>query len=56
MTPRFISALILIATTSSYSPAENWPSFRGPTGLGESAEKDPPLTWSETKNIHWKAP
>jgi outer membrane protein assembly factor BamB len=36
--------------------AENWPGWRGPTGQGHSAEKDLPLTWSDTENVKWKAP
>lgn len=36
--------------------AENWPGWRGPRGDGASQEKNLPLTWSESKNIHWKAP
>jgi len=31
--------------------AEDWPQFRGPDGQGHSAEKNVPLTWSETENI-----
>lgn len=38
--------------------AENWPSWRGPTGYGYSSEKDLPLTWDgKTKqNILWHVP
>jgi outer membrane protein assembly factor BamB len=35
--------------------AEDWPEFRGPTGQGISDERGLPLTWSETKNVKWKA-
>ncbi len=31
------------------------PQFRGPGGEGHSAEKNLPLTWNESENIHWKA-
>ena len=34
--------------------AENWPQFRGPSGLGISQEQDLPITWSETENVVWK--
>jgi outer membrane protein assembly factor BamB len=34
--------------------AENWPQWRGPTGMGISSEKNLPLDWSRTKNIRWK--
>jgi outer membrane protein assembly factor BamB len=36
--------------------AEDWPSFRGPTGQGHSTETGLPLAWSETRNVVWKAP
>jgi outer membrane protein assembly factor BamB len=36
--------------------AEDWPEFRGPTGQGMSEERGLPLTWSENKNVKWKAP
>ncbi len=38
--------------------AENWPQFRGTTGLGYSTEKDLPLTWNAAsgENIAWKVP
>jgi outer membrane protein assembly factor BamB len=32
----------------------NWPTWRGPTADGVSAEKDLPVTWSPTQNIAWK--
>lgn len=34
--------------------AQDWPEFRGPGGQGHSAERNLPLTWSETKNVKWK--
>ena len=34
---------------------EPWPQFRGPTGEGHAGGPSPPLTWSETENIKWKA-
>jgi len=37
---------------------ENWPGFRGPTGLGYTREKDLPLTWGgpQRENVLWDAP
>ncbi len=32
----------------------NWPTWRGPTADGVSAEKNLPVTWSPTENIAWK--
>jgi outer membrane protein assembly factor BamB len=36
--------------------AGNWPAWRGPTGNGDTDEKDLPLTWGGKKNEHvlWK--
>ena len=31
-----------------------WPSWRGPLGTGVSPDGDPPLEWSEEKNVRWK--
>ena len=33
-----------------------WPQWRGPHFKGVSTTANPPITWSETKNIVWKAP
>lgn len=45
------------STRRSQSPSdENWPTFRGPTGQGDSSAKTTPLTWSTTENIAWKIP
>jgi outer membrane protein assembly factor BamB len=46
-------ALLLLAPLAA---AENWPGWRGPTGLGHSADADPPVTWGPTENVRWKAP
>lgn len=35
--------------------AEDWPGFRGPSGLGTSAERNVPLAWSASRNVAWKA-
>lgn len=35
---------------------ENWPRWRGPLDTGEAPLANPPLEWSEEKNIRWKLP
>jgi len=37
---------------------ENWPRFRGPTGLGYTEERNLPTTWGgpDKKNVLWEAP
>src|SRR6185369_1358580 len=47
--PRILFLLLLLVSTS------DWPQFCGPTGQGVSDEQGLPLTWSETKNVRWKA-
>jgi outer membrane protein assembly factor BamB len=44
--------------TDAGAQTDNWPAFRGPTGLGYTDEKHLPLTWGgpENKNILWKTP
>ena len=34
--------------------AGNWAHWRGPTGNGSSPDAQPPLNWSETRNVKWK--
>jgi len=35
---------------------ENWASWRGPLETGVAPRGNPPVEWSETKNISWKTP
>jgi outer membrane protein assembly factor BamB len=34
---------------------DNWHHWRGPEANGTAPRADPPVTWSKTKNIQWKA-
>lgn len=36
------------------SGGDYWPMWRGPDATGAARKGNPPLTWSETKNIKWK--
>jgi outer membrane protein assembly factor BamB len=41
--------------TAAETPGERfWPQWRGPEASGVSKHADPPLEWSETRNIRWK--
>jgi outer membrane protein assembly factor BamB len=52
----FTIFLISISTACvSTAYADNWGHWRGPTGNGVAVNAKPPLEWSETKNIKWKA-
>jgi len=48
----------LLFGLAGFCPAENWPGFRGPTGLGYTQETNLPLEWGgpENKNVLWSAP
>ncbi len=53
--------LLVVATAAlmvDSTRAENWPGFRGPTGMGHTTERGLPLTWGgpENENVLWKAP
>ncbi len=51
------TALLGLFASALALHAENWPQFRGPTGLGYSTERNLPLTWNAQtgENILWKA-
>ena len=49
---RFCLLTIFISVASML--AADWTQFRGPGGLGVSAEKGLPAEWSSTKNIAWQ--
>src|SRR5688572_7122490 len=49
------SAALALVLPWLVAQPEEWPQFRGPTGDGRSSEANLPLTWSERKNIRWKA-
>lgn len=42
------------ATTESAAPENNWPQWRGPLLTGLAPRGNPPIQWSETKNVQWK--
>jgi len=52
----FIMTLALLLAGNSCLCGSDWTSFRGPGMRGHSQDTSLPLTWSENKNLHWKAP
>jgi outer membrane protein assembly factor BamB len=48
----------ILAFLSGAARADDWPQFRGPTGLGYTTEKNLPLRWGgkENENVLWKSP
>jgi len=50
-------SLSLIAVLILSQAAPEWPTFRGPAGDGVApAGAEPPVDWSESRNIDWKIP
>ncbi len=51
------SGLQLRAVLPAPGAERQWPRFRGPTGQGESDQKDLPTTWNKSgENIRWRTP
>lgn len=50
-------AIVLVCTLTAFaeSAADYWPAWRGPDSTGVAPKGNPPLEWSETRNIKWKA-
>jgi outer membrane protein assembly factor BamB len=46
----------VLALLASVTLAANWPQWRGPRGLGVSAESSLPVAWNARDNIAWSAP
>ncbi len=51
-----ISTLLLLVAPvfAEDSSSDFWPQWRGPLGTGVAPRAEPPVEWSETKNIRWK--
>jgi outer membrane protein assembly factor BamB len=47
--------VVAFAFFDSFAVAENWAHWRGPTGNGVALHASPPVEWSDTKNVKWKA-
>lgn len=48
-------ALSLVALIALVQGSDGWTGFRGPTGDGVApAHADPPVEWSDAKNVAWK--
>ncbi|MBU0638882.1 MAG: hypothetical protein KKB50_08460 [Planctomycetes bacterium] len=52
----FISLLVTAAAAqvSAETPQRDWPHWRGPALTGVAPQADPPVEWSESRNIRWK--
>ena len=52
----FAALLPMAALAEGPRDEDNWAQWRGPLDTGAAPKADPPLEWSETKNIKWKVP
>lgn len=50
---RSVFLLLAILAAALRAHAE-WPQFRGPDGMGTSADRNLPVTWGEGKNVRWR--
>jgi len=46
--------VLILAQMCSDTHAANWAHWRGPTGNGTAPDANPPVEWSNTKNVKWK--
>ena len=56
---RILTSALLVAVSLATVPESrgengNWPQWRGPMGTGVSPDGEPPVEWSEEKNVRWK--
>jgi outer membrane protein assembly factor BamB len=58
VTLRLLVLSVLCSAGLSCDASEQWPQFRGPTGLGYTDETNLPLTWSAKtgENVLWQSP
>ncbi len=49
-----IASLALLNATADTTSEKYWGQWRGPHATGVSKTADPPIEWSETKNVRWK--
>jgi outer membrane protein assembly factor BamB len=45
----------ILAESESELEQQNWPQWRGPIQTGEAPQANPPVEWSGTENVVWKA-
>ncbi|MBI2808924.1 MAG: PQQ-binding-like beta-propeller repeat protein [Planctomycetes bacterium] len=54
MSPLALALLLTVGQTSTVSPADTWPQWRGPTNDSHAPGDNLPIKWSKTDNIVWK--
>ena len=55
---RRLLTFAIMAGTLTPAWAEDWPGWRGPSGMGQSTEKNLPVVWGgkDGRNVLWKVP
>lgn len=53
---RYLFGILSALAAASLPIHAQWPQFRGPDGTGVSTTANPPVSWSEDKNVRWKTP
>ena len=48
-------SLLANAFAEPSDPMRQWAQWRGPLGTGAAPHGNPPVSWSESKNIRWRA-
>ncbi len=51
-----LTLMLVVATFACPALADNWAHWRGPTGNSVAVDAQPPIHWSDTKNVKWKVP
>ena len=46
--------VLIAGENKSVESEQYWPQWRGPLGTGVAPYANPPVEWSETKNVRWK--
>ena len=46
----------LMLTRAVPNASQEWPAWRGPTGMGISIAGSPPIRWTKTENVRWRVP
>jgi outer membrane protein assembly factor BamB len=54
--PILLCALVTSSRADEFKQdrLDQWPQWRGPNGDGTAPRGDPPVEWSESKNVRWK--
>jgi outer membrane protein assembly factor BamB len=58
MASHFVRGMLALTLFAALVRAEDWPAFRGPTGMGITSQADLPLAWNgkDGTSVLWKSP